>query len=162
MRRRQFLEAAAVVATLPVTDAAGDVPSDDGPARRGCDICGEDKPAEMVSRTTLPEIAPLRVDVCWVCEFAHQYTSPEGVCAECGERVDDEVGVGYSIEIEYPLGEADLPAHKSAHLCGDCADWKAGDITHRGVSNDDVAGPRLGRLIDEEYARLCELEAADE
>jgi hypothetical protein len=173
MQRRQFLAAAAIVAEFPAIDAlgclnqqpAGDTAGrwlrqdDDKAGLQECDICGGEKPAEMVSRTTLPEIAPLQADVCWVCEFSHEHTPAEGVCHECGECLN---GGGFSIEIEYPLGVADLPARKTATLCGDCAEWTASDITHRGVGNDDVAGPRLGRLIDEEAARLRDLEAADE
>jgi len=160
MNRRAFLGAAAAVATLPLDVGAG---TDDEPALRDCGICGGEHPADMLDRTTVPEIAPLQEDVCWTCQFVYEHTPREGTCAQCGDPLDEDYpGTGFPIELEYPLGAADLPAYKSAKLCGDCAAWIASDINFRGVSNDPVASDRFSRLIDEESARLNELEADDE
>jgi len=155
MNRRQFLGAAAALSTLPVQDVGADI---DAPDTLACDACGAEKPAEFVDHTTVPDIAPLEVDICRSCQFTQQHTPAPGTCAECGDAVD----AGFSIELEYPLGPADLPARKVATLCGDCAAWIACDINHRGVQNDEPARERLHAVIEAETARMNALEGGDE
>ncbi|MDS0220877.1 hypothetical protein NDI54_05850 [Haloarcula sp. S1AR25-5A] len=152
--RRAFLEAAAVVATMPADALAGVAPAE--PATEECDICGAAKPAGMVERTTVPPIAPLEADICAVCQFTQEHTQPDGVCMECGEPVDP----GFSIELEYALGEADLPALKTGQLCGDCSSWVASDISHRGLMNDDEARETYRELVDAEHERMAALEGS--
>jgi len=175
MNRRAFLGAAAAVATLPATDVGESYPTEsnsgtggvtadgaDEPAVRECDVCGADQPASMVDRTTVSEIAPLQADICWSCQFVHEHTPRKGTCAQCGDALDEDYpGNGFPIEIEFPLGAAELPAFKSAKLCGDCAAWIASDINHRGVHNDPVADDRHLRLIQTMDARMHDLEADD-
>ena len=85
MNRRQFLGAAAALSTLPVQDIGADI---DAPDTLACDACGAEKPAEFVDHTTVPEIAPLEVDICRSCQFTQQHTPAPGTCAECGDAVD--------------------------------------------------------------------------
>jgi len=156
---REFIASTALAVTVPTGTGV-----DDAPATRECDLCGAEHPADMVNRTTVPEIAPFRADVCWTCQFVHEHTPREGTCAQCGDTLDEGYpGTGYSIEIEYPLGVGDegLPAHKSAKLCGECAAWIGSDINHRGITNDPVASERYSRFIAFESERIAALEADD-
>ncbi|MDQ2072826.1 hypothetical protein RBH20_09795 [Haloarcula sp. H-GB4] len=145
-KRRAFLEAAALVAT-PL--AAGSGSPDDGPTTVECDICGANKPAEMVDRTTVQPITPLKADICAVCQFIQNHALPDDVCDQCGAPVD----TGFGIELEYPLGEADLPALKTGRLCGDCAAWIGSDIAYRGLKADPDAHEQWLDLIDAEKGR---------
>ena len=156
--RRAFLEAAAVIATAPAAAIPGvdDQARDGDPATAECDVCGVAKPAGMVERATVGPIAPLEADICTVCQFVQDHALPDGVCDECGDPVDP----GFSIELEYPLGEAELPAFKAGVLCGDCASWIASDIAYRGVQADPEASERFGELVDAEDERRTELEGS--
>jgi hypothetical protein len=140
--RRAFLEAAALVATTPADALASVAPAE--PATEECDICGVAK--DTIERTTVPPIAPLEADICAVCQFVQAHALPDDVCDECGDPVDP----GFSIELEYPLGEADLPALTAGVLCGDCAGWIASDIAYRGVQADPEAKATFRELVDAE------------
>jgi len=163
--RRAFLEAAALVATTPadaihslnqqprgsdgecwLTQSDDTAAADDDPAVVECAICGAEKPAGMVSRTTVDPIAPLEADICAVCEFVQNHALPDDVCMQCGDPADP----GFRIELEYPLGEAGLPALKTGALCGDCAGWIASDIAYRGLDADPEAKTAWRELIDAE------------
>lgn len=108
-----------------------------------CDVCGaEDRPAE---RTTVDTIAPLEADVCEVCQLVQDHSMADGRCAQCGDELD---GVGFHLEIEFPLGAADLPANVVVDLCGDCAAWVGHHINYRGVQADEAAHARYLELIE--------------
>jgi len=142
--RRAFLEAAALVATTPTAAVTS---ADGAPATTECAICGEEKHA--VEWTTVDPIAPLEADICAVCQFVQNHALPDDVCMECGDPVES----GFYIELEYPLGEADLPARTAGTLCGDCSAWIASDIAYRGVQADPGAKERFHELIDAETNR---------
>lgn len=122
-----------------------------------CDICGGDKPADMVNRTTLPSIDPIEVDVCRVCEIVQKYEHPDDVCRKCG----DDIGTGFSIEIEYPLGTGEFPARLSGSLCADCAGWIGHNITYHSIESDEEACDEWVDVIREQRRRLSELEAQE-
>ena len=156
MNRRAFLGAAAAVAALPTDAGDVDASAVAEPAEqvRDCDVCSKETPVEMLDRTTVPEIAPLQADVCWTCQFFHRFEPADGVCNECG----DALGTAYTVEIEHALGPADLPARRTFSLCGDCAEWKAHQLIHRGIKTDAVAKRRWLDLMRRETRRLNELE----
>lgn len=159
MERRQFLGAAAALSALPLSET-GPAPSRDRePGTQQCDVCGADKPAEMVDRTAVPAIAPLEADVCRPCQLVQDHALPDGACMECGADLD---GAGFEIELEHPLGPANLPALKVGTLCGECAGWIASDINYRGLRADDEAHAAFVDVLDEETARLNAREAGDE
>lgn len=149
--RREFLEGVALAATpLP---SAGASPADGDEGAQPCAVCGADKPASMVTQTTVAPIAPLQADICAVCQFVQDHALPDGVCDQCGDAVDP----GFSIELEYPLGEAGLPAFRAGTLCGDCAAWIASDIAYRSVDADPESKQTFRDLIDAENERLAAL-----
>ncbi|MBV0900173.1 hypothetical protein [Haloarcula salina] len=154
--RRAFLEAAALVATTPLP-GGNDTAADDDPATAECDICGAAKPAGMVDRTTVDPIAPLEADICAVCQFVQNHALADGVCDECGDPAEP----GFSIELEYPLGEANLPAFSAWELCGDCVSWIASDIAYRGVDADPEAKETYVDLIDAQHERGADQEGSE-
>ena len=156
MNRRAFLGAAAAVAALPTDVGDVDTSAVAEPAEqvRDCDVCSKETPVEMLNRTTVPEIAPLKAWVCWTCQFFHRFERGDGVCNECGDALD----TAYTVEIEHALGPADLPARRTFSLCGDCAEWKATQIITRGIDTDAVAKRRWLDLMERETRRLNELE----
>ncbi|MGB9931552.1 hypothetical protein [Haloarcula amylolytica] len=131
-------------------------PADGDEGTQHCDVCGADKPASMVTQTTVAPIAPLEASICAVCEFVQDHALPDGVCDQCGDAVDP----GFAFELEYPLGVAGLPALKTGQLCGDCAAWIASDIAYRSVDADPESKQTFRDLIEAENERLAELEGS--
>ncbi|SFH05286.1 hypothetical protein SAMN04488063_0019 [Halopelagius inordinatus] len=121
---------------------------------KACRVCGAEKPTAVVRETTVDPIAPLRAEVCRTCEFVQNHSLPDDRCAQCGESVK----VGFSLELEYPLGEAELPAFIAVTLCDDCASWVACDIAYGGVDADEEAHDQYIDLIDREMALQREAE----
>lgn len=122
-----------------------------------CDICDIEKPASMVDRRTVDAIAPLKANVCDACYHVQTHSLGDGRCMQCG----DAVGIGFEIELEFSLGAAELPGRIAGKLCGDCAGWVATDINYDGLDADDGARAQLVDLLDEEKARMNELEASN-
>ena len=152
--RRTFLRGVALAATpLP---SAGASPADGDEGTQPCDICGAEKPASMVTQTTVGPIAPLEASICAVCRFVQDHTLPDGVCDQCGDAVDS----GFAIELEYPLGEAGLPAFKARALCGDCVAWITSDIAYRSVDADPESKQTFRDLVEVENERLADLEGS--
>lgn len=152
MQRRTFLGAAATLAALP-TPAVAETERDDAPSTQVCDVCGGKKPAEMVDHVSVDTIAPFEADICEACQHVQNHRLDEGQCMQCG----DEIGLGFHIEVEFPLGEANLPGMLAGELCGDCADWIACDINYESVDADEAASEELLNILDEERRRLDEL-----
>jgi hypothetical protein len=115
-----------------------------------CDVCGAEKPADMVERTTVDTIGPMEADVCATCRQVQDHQLPDDVCMKCG----DELEAGSYLEIEFPLGAAELPGHIAGYLCGDCAAWIAHRINYSGIDADDEAYEEYLDRIKEEDRRL--------
>lgn len=121
-----------------------------------CQICGGEKPVDMVDRTTVATIAPMEADICESCQLVQDHELPEDVCMKCGDDLD----IGFSIEVEFPLGAADLPARIEGTLCGDCAGWVGCEINYEAVDADEDVFDELIATLDREQERLSETEAA--
>lgn len=111
-----------------------------------CDVCGGEKPAAHVDRTTVETIAPMEADVCRACQHVQDFELPEDVCMQCGDPIE----TGFYFEVEFPLGVAALPGFMSGTLCGDCASWMACDINYDAVQADDEAREQHLEILDEE------------
>lgn len=153
MQRPPFLSAAAL--TPLSTDAV--TTTTDTSATQRCDICGGEKPAEMVERTTVKPIAPREADICWTCQHVHDHDTGDGRCLQCGEAVSS----GFHLDIAFPLGVAELPGTRTGHLCGDCAGRMASEITYSGVEADDDAQTKRMEILDEETERMNAARRAD-
>lgn len=154
--RREFLGAAAALTTLPAT-GAGDAAAEadvEVPATQECDVCGAEKPASLIDRTTVEPIEPMEADICRVCQHVQDHELPDERCMKCG----DEISSKCYLEVHYPLGPADLPAMLTGTLCGDCAGWVACDINYDGIDADDDAHETYVALLDEENEQRKELE----
>lgn len=115
-----------------------------------CDVCGaDDRPVE---RTTAETSAPLEVDMCPVCAHVQGFEQPEGRCLQCGDAVDP----GHYVEVEFPLGKAELPARIAGHLCGECAGWIGHRLNYHGVENDAEAHAEYCRLLGIDVEDLAE------
>jgi formate dehydrogenase maturation protein FdhE len=152
MNRRRFLEAAAAVSALPLSAPTADGSVDDSPTTRTCDVCGGEKPAEMVEQTTIKPLEPLEITACEICQHVQNHSLSDHQCMQCGADID----IGFGIELEYPLGPDDLPAFMSGQLCGECAGWIASDINYEGIDADEKANDHLCDLLDAQRARLRE------
>lgn len=156
--RRAFLGAAAALTALPAA-GAGDVAAQtdvEEPATQECDVCGGEKPAEMVERTTVAPIDPMEADICRACQHVQDHELEDGRCIQCGDDLSSE----FYIEVHFELGPAELPGMIAGQLCGDCAGWVACDITYDGVRADDEAYEEHIEILDEETQRLKEIENA--
>jgi formate dehydrogenase maturation protein FdhE len=153
MHHETFLGAAAALATLPTVEAT---PSTDheAAATQMCHICGGEKPAGMVERTTVDTIAPLEADICHACQHVQNHDNGDGQCMQCS----DAVSSGFHIEVKFPLGTAELPGRLAGQLCGDCAGRVAADLNCNGIDADDTAREQLAAIIDEETERMADLE----
>ncbi|MFW6435607.1 MAG: hypothetical protein ACOCY1_04430, partial [Halovenus sp.] len=94
--------------------------------RKHCDICGGEKPAELIDHTTVETIAPMEADICRSCQHVQNHELPDGDCMKCGSELDAR----FYMEVEYPLGGDDLLARLSGALCGECAGWIGTDISY--------------------------------
>ncbi|AKU09895.1 hypothetical protein [Haloferax gibbonsii] len=157
MQRRTFLSAAAVLATHPTT-AVAEVDADgDTSLTKMCEICGGEKPAEMVDHVSVDTIAPFEADICAACNHVQNHWLDEGQCMQCG----DEIGRGFHIEVKFPLGESGLPGMLAGELCGDCAGWVACDINYESVDADEDAHKQLIEILNEEKRRMNKLEETE-
>ena len=110
-----------------------------------CAICGAERPAELVEETTVATIKPMKADICAACQLVQDHTLADAVCMQCGADADP----GFYIELEFPLGVAELPGRLTGGLCGDCAAEIACRINYEGVDADPEAKEELTALIDE-------------
>lgn len=156
--RRQFLGAAAALTTLPALGATEATGEREAPATQECDVCGGEKPAEMVERTTVETARAIEADVCLACQFVQNHELEDGRCMQCG----DEIPSGFYLEVHFPLGPAELPGMIAGQLCGDCAGWVACDINYDAVDADEGASEKLVEILDEETRRMKELKSAAE
>ncbi|WP_053773228.1 hypothetical protein [Halorubrum tropicale] len=113
-----------------------------------CEICGDEKPAHLVDRTTVKPIDPLEADICESCQHVHNHRLDEDVCMKCGSEMD---GAGFYLELEHPLGAEDLQANRCGGLCGDCAGWIGTEITFKAIEADEAALQELVRLLDKHH-----------
>ena len=113
-----------------------------------CEVCGTEKPAHLVDRTTVKAIDPLEADICESCQHVHNHRLNDDVCMKCGSETD---GAGFYLELERPLGAEDLPANRSGSLCGDCADWIGTEIAYEAIDADEAALQELVRLLDKHH-----------
>ncbi|WP_053773055.1 hypothetical protein [Halorubrum tropicale] len=118
------------------------------PELQYCEICGDEKPAHLVDRTTVKAIDPLEADICESCQHVHNHRLDEDVCMKCGSEMDS---AGFYLELEHPLGAEDLPANRSGTLCGECADWIGTDISYEAIDADEAALQELVRLLDKHH-----------
>lgn len=121
-----------------------------------CAVCGAEKPADVVEQTTVAPIAPIEADICRACQHVQDHSLPRDACMKCG----DALSPGFRIDIEYPLGSADLPGRLTGSLCGDCASWIACEIKYEAIDADEDAHSEYMELLDEEYELRSELEGA--
>ena len=126
------------------------------PDRQECDVCGAAKPREFVEHTTVAPIDPAEADVCRACQLVQDHELPDDVCMQCGDPLD----TGFAIDLEFPLGPANLPGHLSGTLCGDCAAWIACDINYDAIDADGEAHETFIELLDAETERVAELEGS--
>lgn len=117
------------------------------PERQECDVCGGEKPAPMVERTTVKPIEPVEADICETCQLVQNHGFPDDACMQCGAALPDG---GHYIEVEYPLGAADLPARLAGSLCGECAGWIGCDLQYEGLRADDDASEEFVAIQDRE------------
>ena len=114
-----------------------------------CEVCGAEKPADLVDHTTVETIAPMEADICESCQHVHNHRLDDDVCMKCGSKTD---GAGFYLELEYPLGAEDLPAKRAGGLCGECADWVGTEIAYEAIDADEAALQELVRLLDKHHA----------
>ncbi|WP_136690053.1 hypothetical protein [Halorhabdus amylolytica] len=126
------------------------------PDRQECEVCGAEKLPEMVDHTTVAPIAPLEADICRACQLVQDHDLPEGVCMQCGDPVE----TGFPIELEFPLGPADLPGRLTGILCGDCAGWIACDINYDAIDADEEAHEAFIEVLEKKREREAELEGS--
>lgn len=126
------------------------------PERQRCEVCGAEKPADMVDRTTVATVGALELDVCETCQLVQNHELPEDVCMKCGDDVDG----GFYMEVEYPIGPSGALGQRSGTLCGDCAGWIGCRIAYQSLDADDDAREAHVELLDEEHERHIESETA--
>ncbi|PHQ45122.1 hypothetical protein DJ68_14570 [Halorubrum sp. C3] len=112
-----------------------------------CEVCGGEKPAELIDHTTVETIAPLEADICQSCQHVQNHELPEDGCMKCGRDLEDS----FYMEVEFPLGPEDLPARLSGSLCGDCAGWVGTEINYEAIDADEEAFQELIRLLDKQH-----------
>jgi hypothetical protein len=143
MQSHHYLEAAAVLATLPVPKERETTSDNDRTDTRVCEICEETRPANRIQRTTIETVTTRSATICEACRHVLTHRPQDGQCRQCGDTID----AGHSFEIEFPLGKQNYPATLRGELCDDCASEIAWEILFSAVDADDEARHELTAIL---------------